>query len=105
MLTLSSFLYQLLVWTGITFAAFRLTRLVTTDTFPPIKHLRDRIYPPNQKTDPRWYQELITCNWCAGAYLTLATLLVTDHFLLIRFPILCYFVAWSLVGIIGDNHA
>lgn len=59
-------------------AAGRLTRLVTTDTFPPVRILRDRIlerFDPGAEIRKRGGElpavaELVTCNWCAGFWIS-----------------------------------
>lgn len=52
------------------FAAARLTRLVTTDTFPPVKALRERwVREFGQGSS---LSELIECGWCAGFWITAA---------------------------------
>lgn len=54
-------------------AAARLTRLITRDTFPPVAHARewvlDRVDPGKVRDtdgEPPALAELLTCNWCAG---------------------------------------
>lgn len=58
--------------------AYRLTRLVTTDTFPPVEKLRDRIVTANTMTrqtttgtiiDPGPWAELVQCPWCSSVYI------------------------------------
>lgn len=58
-------------------AAYRLTRLVTVDTFPPVKALRDRIvdahttHGDNGAECPDSWAELITCPYCASFWIAL----------------------------------
>lgn len=47
-------------------AAYRLTRLVTKDTLPPVANLRDRIVDRQDA-----FSELIECPWCAGMWISL----------------------------------
>ena len=72
-------------------ATYRITRLVTTDTLPPALWVRDRlaggwreaedhetptdvidgvpsVYNKRAGWSPYWVGKLITCNWCASAY-------------------------------------
>jgi hypothetical protein len=57
-------------------AAARVTRLVTTDTFPPIRMARewflDKVDPGKVRdvngAEPPALAELITCNWCTGVW-------------------------------------
>lgn len=94
--------------------AYRATRLLVKDTFPPVLWLRDRLaggwrpmtdaeYRERRKPDhtefpvrpgegserlnrfvyrvswsPDWLAELITCPWCASAYVSGALVAVTD---------------------------
>jgi hypothetical protein len=56
-------------------AAARVTRLVTTDTFPPVKLLRewalDKVDPnPQEGQAPSSLAELIECHWCAGFWIS-----------------------------------
>lgn len=96
--------------------AYRLTRLVVRDTFPPVLWARDRLaggwrnltpgeqeayaatpektafikameldksdlrrrYVRRKAWSPHWLAELITCPWCASAYVSGAVVAVTD---------------------------
>lgn len=72
-------------------ATYRITRLVTTDTLPPALWIRDRlaggwreaedhetptdvidgvpsVYNKRAPWSTHWVGKLITCNWCASAY-------------------------------------
>lgn len=59
-------------------AASRLTRLITTDDFPPVKALREwalnRVDPYKVRkvkgAEPPALAELIECNWCAGMWVS-----------------------------------
>lgn len=64
-------------------AAYRLTRLVVADTFPPVAALRDRIVTkhttikpaPAPQTghveEPDAWAELVQCPWCCGFWCSL----------------------------------
>lgn len=83
----------------LTLASYRLTRLLTTDAWPPVEWFRDYIerrFGP----DSSWFT-LVTCPWCAGVYITFAVYAV-DHFLWNPPTWLLAFVASSaLVGYLG----
>lgn len=57
-------------------AAARLTRLITTDSFPPVRMARDwfldKVDPgkvrDHEGAEPPALAELITCNWCTGMW-------------------------------------
>ncbi len=72
-------------------ATFRATRLVVRDDFPPIKWARDRI------TRPEWLHDLVTCHWCASAYLSGAGVLGL-MFLPggCPLPVLMWFATWGV---------
>lgn len=59
--------------------AYRLTRLVVADSFPPIQALRDRIVKRYTKVtvtehgtdiEPGPLAELVDCPWCASVWLS-----------------------------------
>ncbi len=80
-------------------ATFRATRLVVHDDFPPIRWARDRI------TRPEWLHDLVTCHWCASAYISGAGVLGSMWLLPhgCPLPVFMWFATWSvgaaLVGI------
>lgn len=58
-------------------ATYRLVRLVTEDTFPPVQALRNRIveahttYDDQGVGDPDNWAELVECPWCASWWIAL----------------------------------
>ena len=44
--------------------AWRITRLVVADDFPPVRWARDRIVAAG----PEWLGDLVTCVYCAGVW-------------------------------------
>lgn len=50
-------------------AAYRLTRLWTRDTLPPLPRLRDTV---TARWGDRAWSELFTCPWCAGFWISVA---------------------------------
>ncbi len=51
-------------------AVFRLTRLATTDTFPPVQRARWKMLQRWPEGD--WRVELATCDWCLSFWLAVA---------------------------------
>lgn len=47
-------------------AAYRLTRFLQRDTFPPVRKARERVMDKG----PDWTVELVECPWCLGAYVS-----------------------------------
>lgn len=56
-------------------AAYRLTRLITRDSLPPIQRLRD--YVLNRWGDNLW-SEVIVCDWCMSFWVALGTTLIVS---------------------------
>lgn len=56
-------------------AAYRVTRLITHDSLPPMARLRDYVLD-------RWghspWSELIVCPWCMGFWVSVATVAVAS---------------------------
>lgn len=134
-----------------TLTAYRLTRLVVRDTFPPILWLRDRLAgglrPPTRaemfhpsfpqgeaehgayrtaegleglwtrnddgdivvwrtpwKHAPHWLAELITCPWCASAYVSGAVTAAVDITLGIPLPYLVGFAVWAGAALLASQE-
>lgn len=56
-------------------AAYRLTRLITHDSLPPVKRLRD--YVLNRWGDSPW-SELADCPWCMGFWVSVGTTILVS---------------------------
>jgi hypothetical protein len=98
-------------------ATFRLTRLVTTDDFPPIFYARRwiqtrryaqlreparvRIAGTNDSfgeepyADYWWLGELVSCIWCASAYISGVLVLITWLMHGLPLPLLWWFAVWG----------
>lgn len=81
-------------------AVYRLTRLITEDTFPPVRRFREAVIRrytavvaqgPGTVEDPGWQAELIQCPWCASVWL--AAGVTAARWVL---PSAWSFVAWLL---------
>lgn len=53
-------------------AVYRLTRLAQTDTFPPVRHARERIL--QRWPEGSWQVELGICPWCLSVWIAAAVL-------------------------------
>lgn len=92
-----------LVLVILSLATFRLTRLVTADDFPPIlwarwklQHAKPLIRKIDGDEDYWWLGELVSCLWCASAYISGGLVLIT--WLLgvsIPLPIFFWFATWG----------
>lgn len=93
-MTISIFSYILLV-----LAAYRTTRLITTDTVTePIREKIWKKFPPSTM-----FGYLLTCNWCVGFWVSLAFvvayILVPD----VTFVVSLVLSTSALVGIIASK--
>lgn len=93
-MTISIFSYIILV-----LAAYRVTRLITTDTIlEPVREKIWKRFPPNTKLG-----YLITCNWCTGFWVSvmfvLAYILVPEA----TFVVSLVLSMSALVGIIASK--
>lgn len=119
--------------------AYRATRLVVRDAFPPVLWARDRLaggwrplsakekeifhefapqdlgpdyteingvlnrYITRAKWSPHWLAELITCPWCASAYVSGALVLITDCVIGIQWPWLMGGAVWAGASLIASR--
>lgn len=135
-----------LVLVGLPVAAYRLTRLLVKDTFPPVLWLRDRlaggwrrptdvqeeqrvarrdspftayghttgdlddgslmIYIRRAKWSPPWLAELISCPWCASAYVSAA---VTAYGALLDWytwpqALVVWLYVWGLAALLASRE-
>lgn len=127
---------EVVLWLMLSATAYRLTRLVIKDTFPPVLYIRDRLaggwrkltgaeqeeyyaspdkgrlireweldatdlnrrYVRRAKWSPSWLAELITCPWCASAYVSGAVTAVADLTIGVQWPWLMGFAVWALAA-------
>jgi len=62
-------------------AVFRLTRLVTQDTLPPVRKAREALIEWDEKRGKDSpYAELITCPWCFSMWVSLGLVFVVKRF-------------------------
>lgn len=120
----------------LTLTAYRATRLLVRDTFPPVLWLRDRLaggWRPLTEKDhlepvqvrtwkttehngqtvrwvqraswsPYWLAELITCPWCASAYVSGALVLVTDLTYGLPVPWLMGGAVWAGAAVLASRE-
>lgn len=125
------FVFLLLVLT-----AYRTTRLIIKDTFPPVLWLRDVLaggWRPLTEKDhrepvqtrtwkttehdgrqmrwvervswsPHWLAELITCPWCASAYVSGALVAVTDVVYGLPVPWLVGPAVWAGAALLSSRE-
>ena len=81
-------------------AAYRITRLVVSDSFPPVQRLRDRLVGADEKrlvgTRLEWLGELVTCYWCASFWVSGAVVGVAEVATSVPLPFLLW---WAVAGI------
>lgn len=117
-------------------AAYRLTRLVIKDTFPPALWVRDRLaggWRPLTEADhlepvqtrtwkttehdgrmmrwvtraawsPGWLAELLTCPWCASAYVSGAVVALTDLTYGVPAPWLTGVAVWAGASLLASRE-
>ncbi len=138
----------LLLLAVLSLTAYRATRLVTRDTFPPVLWLRDRLaggwrplsmaeaeemsrlnrsntvayrqlreawsyreiddephrYVRRASWSPAWLAELITCPWCASAYVSGALVAATDLTYGLPVPWLMGGAVWALSALLASRE-
>lgn len=139
---------MILIFTMLSLASYRLTRLVTRDTFPPVLWVRDRLaggwrdltlkeletsplpvlrvgqqvtvahlgaldlnddgdierYVERWKHSPYWLAELITCPWCASAYVSGAVVALTWWTAGLAVPFLQWLAAWAVAAVLASRE-
>lgn len=111
--------------------AYRATRLIVKDTFPPVLWLRDRLaggwrpmtsfetadqgataeiggithlWVNRVSWSPDWLADLITCPWCASAYVSGALVLIADCVIGIQWPWLMGGAVWAGSSLIASKE-
>lgn len=82
----------------LTLTCFRVTRLVTTDSWPPSDWLRDKV--AKRFGEHSSWHDWITCPWCFSAPV-IAGILTLDYTVGIPLSVLVGFSVWALVGYLG----
>ena len=80
--------------------AYRVTRLVVSDSFPPVARLRDAIVGADGEklvgTKLETLGELLTCYWCASFWISGAVVAATDYFTSVELPFLQW---WAVAAV------
>ena len=82
-------------------ATYRVTRLLTADSFPPLARARDAV--EDRWGDESWQAYLAHCPWCVSVYVAgvltaLAALLLDDG---IQAPLLVWPTASAFTGLVA----
>lgn len=122
-------------------ASYRLTRLITKDTFPPVLWLRDRLaggwrplthpewvmirsgkgndlkpfevvddvqnrYVQRVSWSPFWLAELLSCPWCASAYVSAALTAYGALWSWYTWPValLVWLYAWGVAAVVAAKE-
>jgi hypothetical protein len=96
-------------------ATFRLTRLVTRDDFPPVFWARTRIQrarplvtvvPTVTDGTPQfrywWLGELVSCHWCASAYVSAGLVGVTWLLHGLPLPVFSWLAVWGAGAFVAN---
>lgn len=79
--------------------AFRFTRLITMDDWPPTEWFRNKV--AERTGEHSGWSTLVTCPWCCSPYIT-ATLFLVDHYLWTIPMLLLYMGAtMAIAGFLG----
>lgn len=83
-----------------TLTAFRLVRIVTTDSLPPSEWFRDRV--TRRFGEDSGWTTLVGCNWCASLYITAPFFLIDAYLWRIPLVVLMIGAAMTVIGFIGN---
>lgn len=92
-------------------AAYRLTRLVVWDQFPPILKIRTVVAGssdgrvPAAGWSPHWLQELVTCPWCASGWISLGVTICLALTSDLPLPGLWWFAIWGGAALVLHYEA
>ncbi|MEV0323036.1 DUF1360 domain-containing protein [Streptomyces sp. NPDC050658] len=95
-------------------AAYRLTRLVVKDQFPPLLWVRHKLaggwagpaqdVPVHRaRWSPQWLADLVTCSWCASAWVSLGVLGCTATVVAIPLPVLTWLAVWAGAALLASQ--
>lgn len=87
-------------------SVFRLTRLIVRDDFPPVRFFRNVIVNWSAKSPRReWAGDLVTCHWCASAYVAGVLTLLYWQWPIFTVWLLRFLAAWAIGSLIADIEA
>jgi len=88
-----------LLFVVLALCTYRVTHLITTDHFPPVKEVRDAI--GMRMGDDHWITYLITCDWCVSVYVAAVLTLLTDIIIGLQTPLLMWGAASAVTGFLS----
>ncbi|MWA07805.1 DUF1360 domain-containing protein [Streptomyces sp. BA2] len=97
-----------------TLATYRLTRLVVKDDFPPLLWIRHKLAGgwagPDQdvpvyraRWSPQWLADLVSCPWCASAWVALGVLGGTAMAVAVPVPVLVWLAVWAGAALLASQ--
>lgn len=89
----------ILLFIVLALCVYRVTHLITTDHFPPVAKLRDRVW--RKFGDDSWVTYLSTCQWCVSVYVGGVLTLLTDLIIGIPSPWLWWGAASAVTGFLS----
>lgn len=84
-------------------AAYRLTRLITTDDLPPIYRAREWLKHRWGTPNGREWFDGITCGWCVGSIISFALVAGVAYLIPMRLPAIQALAVATVVGLIGGH--
>lgn len=87
----------------VTLAAYRVTRLLVRDQFPPIETQRARIAA--RWGDASWQAYLAQCPWCAGVYVSGIAVVLADWYTSVPAPAAVWGAVAAGVGLLAAFDA
>lgn len=90
----------------LTFASYRLTRLVVHDTFPPVAWVRDRLTGDDPRVTrwrrvPEWVGALVSCTWCSSVWVSFGVTALTWVWIDIPVPLLTWGAVAGLSALVA----
>jgi hypothetical protein len=77
---------------------YRMTRFVVRDDFPPARATREWI----MKHGPEWLGDLVSCHYCASAYIAAGLVWAADLVGSVPTPGLMWLAVWGAGALIAD---
>lgn len=95
-MTLAESVYTLVQFTLLSLVVYRVTRFVAADAFPLIAIPREWII--GKLGDDHWFSYLLTCMWCASAYISVSTVALFDVWVSVPMPYAQAIAASAVTG-------
>lgn len=81
---------------------YRVTRFVCADAFPPVAVPREWLIRKLGEDHPISY--LVTCMWCASAYISAGTVALFDHYVSVPMPFAQAIAASAVTGYLAMSE-